>query len=51
MAMVDMYAAFTANPNYKTALLRDALHPTLAGYDVMGQIWYAALKTLLPPAF
>jgi lysophospholipase L1-like esterase len=50
VAMVDMYTAFTANPNYKTALLRDALHPTLAGYDVMGQVWYAALKNLLPPA-
>jgi lysophospholipase L1-like esterase len=48
VAMVDMYAAFTANPNYQNDWLRDALHPTLAGYQVMGQTWYAAIKNLLP---
>jgi lysophospholipase L1-like esterase len=48
IAMVDMYAALTANASYKTELLRDELHPTLAGYQVIGRTWYAALRDLLP---
>jgi lysophospholipase L1-like esterase len=45
---VDMYAAFTAYPSYRTALLNDNLHPNLTGYSLMGQVWYAAIKELLP---
>ena len=48
--MVNMYAAFTANPNYSTALMNDNLHPNVAGYALLGQTWYAAIRTLLPPA-
>jgi lysophospholipase L1-like esterase len=48
IAMVDMYAALTANANYKTELLRDELHPTLVGYQVMGRTWYAAIRDVLP---
>lgn len=48
VAMVDMYAAFTANPSYQNDWLRDALHPTLAGYRAMGQTWYAAIENFLP---
>jgi lysophospholipase L1-like esterase len=48
VAMVDMYAAITASATYKNDWLRDELHPTLAGYQVMGQTWYGAIKNLLP---
>ena len=39
-----MYAAFTANTNYKTALMNDELHPNNAGYMVMANTWYAAIS-------
>jgi lysophospholipase L1-like esterase len=45
--MVDMYAAITANANYKTVWLDDNLHPNDAGYVVMGQTWYAGIKSYL----
>lgn len=41
---VDMYAAFTANPNYKTALMVDWLHPSDAGYVVMANTWMNAIR-------
>lgn len=47
---VDMYAAFTANPDFKTALMSDFLHPNGAGYVVMGDVWYAAIRSYLPAA-
>jgi len=43
IVLVDMYAAFTSNANYKNALLGDNLHPNQAGYDRMAEIWFAAL--------
>ena len=49
IVMVDMYAAFTANTNYKTALMNDELHPNNAGYMVMANTWYAAISSYLPP--
>jgi lysophospholipase L1-like esterase len=42
-----MYAAFTANASYKTAWLFDNLHPNPEGYAVMGQTWYAGIKSYL----
>lgn len=45
---VDMYGAFTANVNYKTAYMNDNLHPNPAGYTLMGQTWYAAIRSYLP---
>jgi hypothetical protein len=42
---VDMYAAFTSNPDYATAYMVDALHPNPAGYALLGQTWYT---TILP---
>jgi lysophospholipase L1-like esterase len=48
IVVVDQYAALTANPNYKNALLNDNLHPNDAGYAVMAQTWYAAIKAYLP---
>jgi hypothetical protein len=47
IAVVDMYAAFTANANFKTALLSDNLHPNDAGYALMGDTWYAAIRGVL----
>lgn len=47
---VDMFAPFTANPNYKTALMSDFLHPNGAGYVVMGDVWFAAIQRYLPGA-
>ncbi|HEY7371021.1 MAG TPA: SGNH/GDSL hydrolase family protein, partial [Polyangia bacterium] len=47
IVLVDMYAALTANANYKTALLNDTLHPNDAGYMVMAQTWYAAIRDYL----
>jgi lysophospholipase L1-like esterase len=48
--LVDMYGAFTANPNYKTELMADTLHPKDAGLAVMANVWYDAIGDLLPPA-
>jgi hypothetical protein len=45
--VVDMYAAMTANPSYKTALMHDGLHPNDAGYVIMGQTWYDAIQAYL----
>ncbi len=46
--MVDMYAAFTQNANYKTEYMFDKLHPKDAGYVVMANTWYDAIGKLLP---
>jgi lysophospholipase L1-like esterase len=48
--MVDMFTAFTSNPNYKTALLFDEVHPNDAGHVILGGVWYNAIKALLPHA-
>jgi lysophospholipase L1-like esterase len=47
--MVDMYTAFTMNPNYKTAYMGDRLHPKAEGLVVMANTWWAAIGGLLPP--
>jgi lysophospholipase L1-like esterase len=46
--VLDMYGAFTANANYKTALMFDNLHPNTTGYLTMGDAWYAAIRAVLP---
>ena len=46
--MVDMYNAFTVNPEYKTDWLYDDLHPNDAGYTVMAKTWYDAIGEFLP---
>jgi lysophospholipase L1-like esterase len=46
--LVDNYAAFSANANYKTAWMADNLHPNPAGYAVLGQTWYAAIRSFVP---
>jgi lysophospholipase L1-like esterase len=46
---VDMYTTFTSHADYKTALMTDMLHPTTAGYALMGQTWYATISPFLSP--
>jgi lysophospholipase L1-like esterase len=48
VVMVDMYGAFTKNPNYKTELMNDKLHPKDPGYVVMASTWWDAIGKLLP---
>jgi lysophospholipase L1-like esterase len=45
--MVDMYNAFTVNPDYKSDWLYDGLHPNNAGYAVMADTWYDAIEEFL----
>lgn len=46
--LIDMYGAYTKNTAFKTALLANDLHPSDAGYAVMGNVWWDALGSLLP---
>lgn len=50
IALIDMYAALTANPNYATELLDDKLHPNDTGYTKMAETWYKMLGGLFPAA-
>lgn len=50
VAVVDMYTPFVQTPNYQNVLLFDRLHPNDAGYAVMADIWYDAIRSLLPSA-
>ena len=46
--LLDMYTVFTSHTDYKTALMSDGLHPSVAGYAAMGDAWYAAISAFLP---
>lgn len=48
VVLVDMYGAFTKNPDYKTAYMNDNLHPNVAGLVVMAETWWSAVGALLP---
>jgi lysophospholipase L1-like esterase len=48
LILVDMYAAFSQNQNFRTQWLGDFLHPNADGYAVMARTWYPALKPFLP---
>jgi lysophospholipase L1-like esterase len=48
IVLVDMYGAYTANPNYKTELMDDELHPKDAGFVVMANVWWEEIGSLLP---
>ncbi len=41
--LADMYDPFVADPAYQTDYLANALHPTDAGFVVMGQVWWSAI--------
>lgn len=48
IAIADIYKAFVANPDWRTAYLPASdVHPNDAGYDAMGRGWYGALAPLL----
>ena len=40
--LVDMAAAFLANPNWAAQWMSDNVHPNDAGYEVMAQQWHQA---------
>jgi lysophospholipase L1-like esterase len=48
VVLLDMFAPFVNDPAFATALLGDNLHPTVAGYNLMGQTWYGAIESFLP---
>jgi len=43
VALVDMHTGFVT----ATMLSSDGVHPNMAGYDHMGDVWYAAVKDVL----
>jgi len=46
---VDAHAAFVQNTNYKTDYISsDGLHPSSKGYAVIGDLFYGAIKSVLP---
>jgi lysophospholipase L1-like esterase len=47
IVLVDMYAAFTSDANYKQSLLADNLHPNQTGYNGMADVWFEALSPYL----
>jgi lysophospholipase L1-like esterase len=50
VALLDNYAAFARDTNYRTTLLADYLHPNDAGYVVLGEAFYGAISSVLPAA-
>lgn len=44
--LADMESAFLADPNYRTSLLADGLHPNESGYALLGQTWYGVVGEL-----
>jgi lysophospholipase L1-like esterase len=47
VVLLDNYAAFTSDPNYRTSLMVDYLHPNAAGYAVLGRAFFGAIGALL----
>jgi lysophospholipase L1-like esterase len=46
---VDAHAAFVADTNYKADYISsDGLHPSSKGYAVIGDLFYGAIKGVLP---
>ena len=48
VALVDLHTPFANTANYATTLLSDNIHPSAAGYFLLGDTWYAAIRALLP---
>jgi lysophospholipase L1-like esterase len=48
VALVDLHTPFANTANYATVLLSDNIHPSAAGYFLLGDTWYAAIRALLP---
>jgi lysophospholipase L1-like esterase len=47
VVMVDMHAAFVANPRYQTELMKDNLHPNGTGYARVADVWWDAIEAHL----
>lgn len=47
VVMADLYTPFLAKADYGTAYLVDYAHPNDAGYRVMADVWYGAIKGVL----
>lgn len=47
VVLVDMHKAIKQNSKWKTDLFGDALHPKDAGFDVMANVWWAAISSHL----
>jgi lysophospholipase L1-like esterase len=46
---VDAHAAFVKNANYKADYIsNDGLHPSTNGYNVIGDLFYGAISSVLP---
>jgi hypothetical protein len=45
--LVDMYTPIKSTPDYGNVLFADRLHPSRAGYDLIGDTWYAAIGPFL----
>lgn len=48
VVFLDNNAIFASQPNFKTALLGDYLHPNDAGYAVLGKAFYDSIAPVLP---
>jgi lysophospholipase L1-like esterase len=47
VVLLDNYAVFSKDPNFKTALMGDYLHPNNAGYAVLGRAFYDIIAPAL----
>ncbi len=47
LVLVDMNAPFVAHQDWKTTLMHDSVHPNDAGYKILADTWYAALRQIL----
>jgi lysophospholipase L1-like esterase len=47
LRLIDVFGPYVANPEYRTALLADELHPNKAGYDKLAELWLPALLDVL----
>jgi lysophospholipase L1-like esterase len=47
IVLVDLFAAFVANPDFASAYLSDGLHPSGPGYQIIGRELYRVLQPYL----
>jgi hypothetical protein len=47
VTLVDMYGAFTENPNFATEYMDDKYHPNDTGYAKMAEVWHQRIGPLL----
>lgn len=47
IVLLDNYAEFVKDPDFRTSLMVDSLHPNAAGYAVLGRAFHGAIGALL----